>query len=256
MSLIVKPVFISNKKNFNPTQDDPALKNIPNPLPRPEFRMMLVGPSGQGKSMTAKWLLVQHYSNLFDHVILFCPTIRNDKTLSDLVNFDDPKNSPLDPDYVFETTDKNEISAIIKDLWDEFAEEELKATKKGLPFRVLFIFDDLSNEIGRIKAIENLFTKGRKINASVMIMSNSYKSYDPVVRSNLTHTLVFKPSSNEEKEKIINDIAGGNSIKTMNDMFRMIFEDNNFNKGDFIYYDKYNSGKSPYFKNFTNNIIF
>lgn len=229
---------------------DKLLEKLHPLVPRPEFRLMCIGPSGYGKSMFAKWLLIEHYAKqpIFDHIIMFCPTIENDKTLKDLVNFKNPKESSLDTDLVFTSTDKNDVNETIQALWDKFSYDEIKASEKNEPFHVLFIFDDVGGEFGRSKEVQKLFTKGRKINASIIVMANAYNTYDPTCRNNSTHLAIFKPGAGRERDIIINDIQDSRGKKEMEKIFEKVFDSRNFEVGDFIFVDKQNLGNPEYLR--------
>ncbi len=216
------------------TTVDPDLAKINPHVPKPTFRILFNGPSGSGKSMLAKNLIVKEYSKIMDNIFMFCPTIDTDMTLKDMVDEDDPDNSPLNPAHVVRSRDPNEISQIIDSAW-----EAIEARVKAKPFyKSLFIFDDLSIELTSNRSIMNLFTKGRKINASIFLMSNKYRSFNPTIRNNLTHLFLFRPANNMERDSIVEDIRGQFTKGAINDMFSFVFIASPEAPRPFLYVDR------------------
>lgn len=206
----------------------------------PTFRVLFNGPSGSGKSNLAKNLIVREYSKIMHNIFMFCPTIDTDRTLCDMVNDDEPDKSPLNPHHVVRSRDVVEINNIIEALWDTIE----KRVRDDPYYKSLFVFDDLSIEMGASRGIMNLFTKGRKINASIFLMSNKYRTFNPTIRNNLTHMFIFRPSAGMEADSIIDDIRGSYSRDDMRKMFVAVFQkpfdylyvnrtvsDNQFRKG-------------------------
>jgi len=243
---------------------DPILKTINPLLPKPPFRMIFNGPSGSGKSRLAKYLLLRHYTGIFDKVYLFCPTFYEDQTLRDLVQYeeytveekipgDGPggwaydkktkkpiiekvtkrrvwEESPLTEDDVITEADPQLLQAILEEKWKESA-KAYNEDPSG--YRALFIFDDLSIELSKSTILGNYFTKGRKVGASIIVMSNKYKTYPPVIRANTTAFAFFKPTTAQEQKDILTDIGGALSAETQRALFKRVYK----GPGDFLFYE-------------------
>lgn len=227
--------------------EDPDLKKINPHVPVPTFRVLFNGPSGSGKSMLAKNLIVKEYSKIMDNVFMFCPTIDTDMTLKDMVNEDEPDKSPLNPEHVVRSRDPHEITEIINTAWTA-----IEARVKANPFyKSLFIFDDLSIELTSNTAIMNLFTKGRKINASIFLMSNKYRSFNPTIRNNLTHLFIFRPNNNMERDSIIDDVRGQYDKSAMVDTLNFAFQ----TPRAFLYIDRTAEPEKQFRRGFTQILL-
>lgn len=213
-------------------ETDPDIEQLDELLPKPVFRILFNGPSGIGKSEAAKFFLCQYYKKFFDEIHIFCPTILSDRTLKDLVIEDEPEKSPIHPDNVYTTSEVSEIVPILNNLHDRLQENAIES-----PFyKSLVIFDDLSGELAKNSAVTNLFTRGRKANICIFIMSNKYKTFNPTIRNNLTHLAIFKPSnSGIEVKSIIEEMSGGHSAKAIENMMQEVYR--NEPRG-FVFIDK------------------
>lgn len=264
-SLKVRKLHLVDPSQKNQTpQVDPDLGSLHPMLPKPPFRMLFNGPSGSGKSSTFKCMLFDHYSGLFTNIFVFCPTFYNDQTLKDLVcykrivekdkkgakteRFEISENSPLKEEDVITESDKDLITVILKEKWDQCKEESTTD-----PFiKSLFIFDDLSIELAESKELGNYFTKGRKYNISIILMSNKYRTYPRVVRNNCTHFAFFKPTTQDELQAILGDISGTHSKAEMMALMGQVFKAS----GDFLFVDMAANEQKKYRRNFDQFLTF
>lgn len=227
--------FGNGKKDTNP---DPILDEIPEDLPKPEFRLIVTGPSGTGKSTLVKYLLCVAYPGVFDEIFIFHPAFYADDTWSDMVDEDDPDSSPISKDNVFTEGSAREIREIVQAKWNECLAER----QSNPHYRVLFIFDDLSAELSKDIWVQNLFTKGRKIGASVIVMTNKYNTYHPAVRENSTYLAIFKPTTKLEKQALVTDLSPAFGSDAIDEAFKL-FRD----KTDFLFVNRLESANPEKF---------
>ena len=109
------------------------------------------------------------------------------------------------------------------------------------------VFDDLTNEIAKATFMKNLFTKGRKHEISVIIMTNKYKVYNPQIRTNATHYIFFKPGTDQESDDIAEDIRGNYTVENMKVVMHEVFEQPG---RPFLYVIKLASNARRYWLNF------
>lgn len=226
--------------------DEPRIDAIETPFPRPymdhSFRMMIIGPSGRGKSNLFVNMLTkpqvygynkQFHDSVFDNIYLFCPTYNTDQTLNILTTQGVNGDTYLDYDEsIFAVADKEVITEIVKEKIGEI-EDKLKTLEPGeIPPKTLMVFDDLTNELNSSTIIRNLFTKGRKHQISIIIMTNQYKRYVPEIRNNVTNFALFAPTTSQETTDIFKDI--GYNVKHMEALAKQVFE----NKKCFILVDR------------------
>jgi hypothetical protein len=237
---------------------EPLVNAIPEPLPRPyqhnSFRMMIVGPSGVGKSNVFVNMLIRGYMEVFSHILVFCPTFENDATLRKLTTVSSTTGeSFLNSEDIYLDAASEDIAAIVKEqlalIDSEFEEQRQKDPGVPLP-KTLMVFDDLTNEIKDATFMKNLFTKGRKHEISVIIITNKYREYAPQIRNNCTHFVFFKPATVTEEKAIMQDISGIHSPATIKNAFDVVFQQKDH---PFIYIDK-NALKNKYWYKFSKPI--
>ena len=243
----VTKILIGGEKDH---LDEPDIDKIASPFQKPyqshSFRLMIVGPSGSGKSNLFLNLLLKVYRGVFTNVYLFCPTYWNDQTLNQLSNIDSQTGEKtLNDDDIFTFDNVKEITEVVHEKLHEI-DNSFKNTPKGeAREKTLMVFDDLTNELKTSQIMKDLFTKGRKHEVSVIVMTNKYKVYDPQVRNNCTQLVVFKPTTTLEKMAIAEDISGDG--KHMVRIMDAVFDDDVRN---FMYVDKEADEKKRYFVNF------
>lgn len=211
---------------------EPDIDALPEPAPRPyrnhSFRMIIVGPSGSGKSNVFVNLLIKVYKGVFTNVYIFCPTFDNDLTLQKLVqkhkNADGELVSFMDDDDVYRLDNEKDITTKVREILKE-SEKDIKVTPENeIPPKTLLVFDDLTTELYKAQVMKDLFTKGRKYEVSVIIMTNKYRVYDPIIRNNATQMIVFKPSNEQETSDIAEDVARGKDEKRVKSAMAQAFK--------------------------------
>jgi Cdc6-like AAA superfamily ATPase len=228
--------------------DEPRLDELKAPLPKPKsghsFRMMLIGPSGSGKSNFFTNLIMRGdmygakkgVEGVFDHIYIFCPTFYRDQTLSKLTLPGTNGQTFINPDDVFTFATAKEIGEKIAEINGQLEKEIAEHDNPDQPPpKTLMVFDDLNNEISKAPFIINLFTKGRKNEVSVIIMTNKYKVFDPQIRANATHYGVFRVTTEQELKSIAQDVIGyeDKAVTALEYMVRQSKEDH-----PFIFIDK------------------
>jgi hypothetical protein len=160
------------------------LKDI---IPSHPFRAMACGPSGSGKSNLIVEMLSQgmYYKTYFDRIYVFSPTVHTDDSWMDVRRFGNVLVfDVLDPKTLQELVDLH--SYLVKDCGVDQAP------------RVLFIFDDcLSEKTLKSGPMKTLFFRGRHLNASFLIGSQSFMAVERALRLQLTNLFVFSPSPSE-----------------------------------------------------------
>jgi hypothetical protein len=180
-------------------QFDAATLNKLHPLlPRPPFYMLMVAPSGVGKTTLLMNMVCrpEYYGNKFepDHILVWCGTKDLDPIWS----------SP----WIKRCVDEDNIL-------DEFSQEKLqevvdhvkKEREQGDLRPYLFIFDDMitegicSNAPWMVGMLEKLSMWGRHVGISTVILSQKYNMISKKIRLRDTiDWIIFRVSKEEEKE--------------------------------------------------------
>ena len=154
--------------------------------------MLIIGPSGSGKTNAVLNLIQQDNSNLIDKIYVYAKDLE-------------------EPKYQFLI--KKRESTGIKNLNDPNAFIEYSNTMDGVynniddynskrKRKVLIVFDDMIADIMTKKnfqaIIKELFIRCRKLNISLVFITQSYFTVPKEVRLNSTHYLIMKIHSRRE----------------------------------------------------------
>lgn len=191
-SLAVKPV-IEIKDDYT----DP-----PNPnLLRLPFSLLLVAPKGSGKTTVLHNILVWYFE-YFDNIFIFSPTVNMDIKWRMLI-----EDLDIPPENLFTSYQEGIVSQLmgmIKDFNDGVDENKDK-------MKTLMIFDDIVESLPKgkkISALNKLAMNHRHYNVSHIIVSQSFKKLDPVVRSNTTGMILFNTDNSGERAKVVEELCG------------------------------------------------
>ena len=164
------------------------------------FRMLIVGPSGSGKTNTLLHLI----NNLhpIDKIYLYAKDIHepkyeyliNKREQAGIKNFNDP--------HAF-----IEYSNAMSDVLDDINNYNKNRDKK-----VLIAFDDMIADIEYNKnfkrIIKELFYRARKINVSIVFITQSYFRALKDARLNSTHYILMKIGNKKELKRIAEEKLG------------------------------------------------
>jgi ABC-type oligopeptide transport system ATPase subunit len=185
------------KKSHNPNYD---IHHIEIP-----FRMLIIGSSGSGKTMTLINLL-RAFSGTFQniHIItknadepLYNYVVNKFKKINDDFKDLTSKNKKK---HNFNVTITEGISSLPN--LDDFDKDE----------QSLIVLDDLVLEKNQ-KKIEEYFIRCRKKNVSVIYISQSYFHVPSIIRQNLTYLIIKQVSSQRNLKLISNEYSLGMDSK-------------------------------------------
>ena len=228
--LKVKPLF----------DDGDDYVDAPHPnLLRIPFSLLLIAPKGSGKTTTLQNVLMW-YDKMFDAVFIFSPTVKLDKKWEQII-----KKLKIPDQNLFEKCREEEVSNLIQQIKD--ANESLSQRKK---IRTLLIFDDcveLLPKSKKVSFINRLAMNHRHYFISHIIVSQSFKKLDPVVRLNTTGTILFNCDNIAERRKIFEELAGNIGIRRFEELYMDVVSE----KFSFLYLN-YDTRKV--FRNFDEEI--
>ena len=185
------------------------------------FRLLIIGPSGSGKTNTLINLiqsqgnnLVQLQNNIIDKIYLNAADLEEPKYQYLIKKREDAGIKNLNDPSAF-----IEYSNNIDDIFDDINDYDPKRKKN-----VWIIFDDMISLVIKDKkaqhVLQDLFTRSRKLNISLVFISPSYFSVPKLVRFNCTHYLIIKIYNRKELQQIAIDNSADIDYKDFLKIYR------------------------------------
>ena len=179
---------VSNKKKISSENNDWA------------FRMLIIGPSGSGKTNTLLHLINNFHP--IDKIYLYAKDtdekkyqyLINKREQAGIKNLNDPHA------FIEHSNDMNDVL------------EDINNYNKKRDKKVLIIFDDMIADIMRSEKfkviVKELFTRCRKLNISVVFITQSYFRTPKDVRLNSTHYILMQMGNKKELKSIAEENSG------------------------------------------------
>ena len=158
------------------------------------FRMLLIGPSGSGKTNTSLHLINNFHP--FDKIYLYAKDtderkyqyLINKREQAGIKNLNDPHT------FIEYSNDMNDVL------------DDINNYNKNGDKKVLIIFDDMIADIMRSKKFKAIvFIRCRKLNISIVFITQSYFRTPKDSRLNSTHYILMKIGSKKELKSIAED---------------------------------------------------
>ena len=186
---------VSNKKKISPEHNDWP------------FRMLIIGPSGSGKTNTLLHLIDRFHP--IDKIYLYNKDT-NEEKYQYLIN----KREQVG------IKDLNDAQAFIEYLSDmNDVLQNINNYNKNRDKKVLIIFDDMIVDIMRsekFKAIvKELFIRYRKLNISIVFITQSYFRTPKDARLNSMHYIIMKIGNKKELKRIAEENSGHLDFKDL-----------------------------------------
>ena len=164
------------------------------------FRMLIIGPSGSGKTNTLLYLI----NNLhpIDKIYLYAKDTDEKKyqflihkrEQAGIKNLDDPHA------FIEYSNDMNDVL------------DDINNYNKNRDEKVLIVFDNMIADIEHNKKfkriIKELFYRARKINVSIVFITQSYFRALKDARLNSTHYILMKIGNKKELKRIAEEKSG------------------------------------------------
>jgi type IV secretory pathway VirB4 component len=182
------------------------------------FRMLIIGSSGSGKTLTL-YNLLRAFSGTFQNIYII--TKNKHEPIYELIENKFKKINENPKAKVKYHVEVNEGIKSIPNL-DEFNKEE----------QSLIIFDDLILEKNQ-KKIEEAYTRCRKLNISVIYISQSYFPVPKIIRQNLSYLIIKQVSSQRNLKLISSEYSLGLNSKQLKKIYDFCTDE----KQDFLFID-------------------
>jgi hypothetical protein len=186
------------------------------------FRMLIIGGSGAGKTQTFLNIL-HNFGDTFNNIYIVTK------------NKDEPIYNYLEDKLGEKGLEISEGIASAPDL-DKLDKEE----------QTLIVLDDLVLEKNQ-KQLEEYFIRARKLNCSLIYISQSYFAVPRMIRQNLTYLVVKRLNTLKDLFRIMNEYSLGVEKKQLKELYDTATTGN---KQDFLLVDLEESPENRFRKNF------
>ena len=180
--------IVSNKKKSSSGNDDWS------------FRMLIIGPSGSGKTNTLLHLIDKF--DPIDKIYLYAKDTDEEKYQYLISKREQAGIKSLNDPHAFIGYSNNMNDVL----------EDINNYNKNRDKKVLIIFDDMISDIMRsekFKAIvKELFIRCRKLNISIVFITQSYFRTTKDARLNSTHYILMKIGNKKELKSIAEENSG------------------------------------------------
>ena len=175
------------------------------------FRILIIGPSGSGKTNTLLHLINNFHP--IDKIYLY-PKDTDEKKCQLLIN-------KIEKAGIKNLTDPHAFIEYSNDMNDVL--DDINNYNKNRDKKVLIIFDDVIADIMRsekFKAIvKELFIRCRKLNISIVFITQSYFRTPKDARLNTTHYMLMKIGSKKELKNIAEENSGHLDFKDFSKIY-------------------------------------
>lgn len=221
----------------------------------PNFRSIIFGSSGSGKSFFLTQKLFPKIQEQYDFIVVFTRPTNYEYYIRQ--TYDTYANRPLPPpkqswfsfnpepqpvtNFVYVSTDPNEFTTII-DSMPEYQQDNIKSIDdEGNPvykYRGLFIFDDVLDErFSKSQSIINVFTHYRHYNIDTFfLVQTSAVQITPLMRNNIDIFIMTKMKLAEMRNRCLNyylkdiiqtiDMKGDEAKQISQNIYKKVCEDN------------------------------
>jgi hypothetical protein len=186
------------------------------------FRMLIIGGSGAGKTQTFLNIL-HNFGDTFNNIYIITK------------NKDEPIYNYLEDKLGDKGLQITEGIASAVDL-DSLNKDE----------QTLIVLDDLVLEKNQ-KSLEEYFIRARKLNCSLIYISQSYFAVPRMIRQNVTYLVIKRLNTLKDLFRILQEYSLGVDKKELKEIYDSATKDN---KQDFLLVDLEESPENRFRKNF------
>ena len=204
------------------------------------FRMLIIGPSGSGKTNTLLHLIDKLHP--IDKIYLYAKDLSESK-YEYLIN----KREQIGIKILQNAKAFIEYSDDMNDVFENINDYNKKCNKK-----VLLVFDDMISDIDHNKnfkkVIKELFYRARKLNVSIVFITQSYFRALKDARLNSTHYVLMKIGNKKELKSIAEEKSGHLDYKDLLKIYNYCTKE----PYSFMLIDARPTATNPFTKNFDN----
>ena len=198
-------------------------------VPKVPLRMILLAPSGAGKTVLLSNLILNIYRGCFERIYVFSPSIDVDMTWKSVKKYQEDTMKVIESDkekLYFDSYDPDDLEHIISTQHKVI--KHVKAQGKKKLFSVLVVIDDFADDprfTRQSKLLHSLFVRGRHNSISTIVSTQKFAAIHPIIRVNATALIVYRLRNYKEQEAMIEEVAGLVTKKELLEIYKYATED-------------------------------
>ena len=197
-------------------------------VPRVPLRMVLLAPSGSGKTVLLSNLILHQYRGCFERIYVFSPSVDLDATWEPVKKYQTDvlhAGANKDEKLYYDHYDPDELENVIE-VQHKITKHLKKQGRKKL-FSILIIVDDFADDpkfTRQSKLLHSLFTRGRHNSISTIVSTQKFASCHPIIRVNATALIVYRLRNYKELEAFVEEVAGAITKKELVEIYKFATE--------------------------------
>ena len=177
--------------------------------PKDSCHSLIIGSTNTGKTHYILNLLKTHYYKCFDNIVIFCPTLMDNKTYKRCKFVWQDNN-------IYIVNPQNRLDQSLSYYYNQFKSSESST---------LFIIDDCSAEKSIVKKREMLSQiafSGRHVGISIWMLTQKFNAVSKDFRENIKWTCIFYTKDRDSFEECLreNDVVPFDKIKEIKDQLK------------------------------------
>ena len=200
-------------------------------MPETPFRLIALGNSGSGKTLTLQNMLLNHYKGVFQAIYLWSPTSRLDMGWEPVFRYmkhelgQNPE-ATNEEQCVFETFRNEDLVRVIDTFSTKIRKlkERRAAHSQELP-SICLIADDVADDPAAVRQSNfvQAFVKLRHMQISTALLSQKWELLSPTIRINLTAILCWRLRDLREAEEVMHSLSGTYGFKQTWAMYKKMY---------------------------------
>mgnify|MGYP003345871277 CR=1 FL=1 len=194
-------------------------------VPRVPIRMILLAPSGSGKTVLLSNLILNVYRGCFERIFVFSPSIDIDATWKPVKKYQEDVMKVREKDnetLYFDSYRPDDLETIIQTQAKVTKLAKARGWKKL--FSILIVIDDFADDpvfTRQSKLLHSLFTRGRHISISTIVSTQKFAAIHPIIGVNATSLIVYRLRNYKELEAFFEEISGLITKKELNEIYNL-----------------------------------
>jgi len=237
-------------RNYDDLTAEMDSEKLPEPIslnpfaPRHPFRLLIIGPTGQGKTNVLLNLLTEYI--YYDRLYLYAKTADSeDKYLwlaEYLKNVEDTAAEKsmelaIGGETILDTESPSEGVKIVQ-AWETALDNLVMVDDLDEQKQNLIVFDDMTLESRAAhNKISEHFIRGRKKNCSYIYIGHSFFLLPKIIRINISDVILFPPDNKREIQELAKTYASRIEFKEFQRILNETRDPNTNSGHDFIYID-------------------